>query len=126
MLQQPDRNIVRNPLSSFRTSKGEKNKMDTMLALFDMANNGVALDSVVGRAPSSQFGQNLVVAIRAILGPILLLVMGVVMIRYIWAKQMSQMWTTLIISVVVAAVFYVPNVIETIGVGIANLIDGAW
>lgn len=100
--------------------------MNTLLALLDVVNNATVVDTVIARAPSNQFGQNLAATIREIVGPILLLVMGLVMIRYIWSKQMSQVWTTLIIGVVVAAVFYVPNVIETIGVGIANLVNAAW
>lgn len=63
-------------------------------------------------------GNSLADGIRNFIGPILLLVMGIVAITFLFRREMTQFLIFLVISIVVAIIFYAPDVIKNIARGV--------
>ncbi|MGP4993714.1 hypothetical protein [Glutamicibacter ardleyensis] len=63
-------------------------------------------------------GDGLAKGIRNFIGPILLLVMGIVSITFLFRREMTQFLIFLVISIVVAIIFYAPDVIKNIAQGV--------
>lgn len=57
----------------------------------------------------------LVNSIRNFVGPIVLLVCGIAALNFLYQRQIMQMVIFLIIAVVVLAVFYTPDFIQSLG-----------
>lgn len=70
-------------------------------------------DFIVGATANS-----LADGIRNFIGPILLLVMGIVSITFLFRREMTQFLIFLVIAIVVAIVFYAPDVIKNIAKGV--------
>lgn len=58
---------------------------------------------------------DLVNALKAYIGPILLLVIGAVSITFLFRRQISQFLIFLVIAIIVAILFYAPDFITAIG-----------
>lgn len=63
-------------------------------------------------------GDSLAKGIRNFVGPILLLVMGIVAITFLFRREMTQFVIFLVIAIVVAIIFYAPDVIKNIAKGV--------
>lgn len=63
-------------------------------------------------------GGTLATGIRNFIGPILLLVMGIVSITFLFRREMTQFLIFLVIAIVVAIIFYAPDVIKNIAKGV--------
>lgn len=71
-------------------------------------------DFIVGAAS----GDSLAKGIRDFIGPILLLVMGIVAITFLFRREMTQFLIFLVIAIVVAIIFYAPDAIKNIAKGV--------
>lgn len=63
-------------------------------------------------------GDGIAKGIRNFVGPLLLLVMGIVSITFLFRREMTQFLIFLVIAIVVAIVFYAPDVIKNIAKGV--------
>lgn len=63
-------------------------------------------------------GNSLATGIRNFIGPILMLVMGIVAITFLFRREMTQFIIFLVIAIVVAIIFYAPDVIKSIAQGV--------
>lgn len=73
-------------------------------------------------------GDSLATGIRNFVGPILMLVIGIVAITFLFRREMTQFLIFIVIAVVVAILFYAPDVIANLGRNINDEtgLDGAW
>lgn len=59
--------------------------------------------------------ESLVSTVRDYIGPILLLIIGAISLTFLFKRQIAQFLTFLAIAIVVAIIFYAPDVITGIG-----------
>lgn len=73
-------------------------------------------------------GDSLATGIRNFVGPILMLVIGIVAITFLFRREMTQFMIFIVIAVVVAILFYAPDVIANLGKNINDEtgLDGSW
>lgn len=84
-----------------------------MLTLFtEFMNNGA--NYVVGAA---SLGTNLQSLIQSIIGPIFLTIVGVIAINFLIQRQIMQFVIFIVIAILVAALIYVPSMIQNLGTG---------
>lgn len=70
---------------------------------------------------------NLVDTLKAYIGPILLLIIGAISLTFLFKRQISQFLTFLAIAIVVAIIFYAPDVITNIAQGfVSDSGAGTW
>lgn len=70
---------------------------------------------------------NLVDTLKAYIGPILLLIIGAISLTFLFKRQVSQFLTFLAIAIVVAIIFYAPDVITNIAQGfVTDSGSGTW
>lgn len=60
-------------------------------------------------------GDSLADGIRGFVGPILMLVIGIVAITFLFRREMTQFMIFIVIAIVVAILFYAPDVIANLG-----------
>lgn len=65
-------------------------------------------------------GDSLATGIRNFVGPILMLVIGIVAITFLFRREMTQFMIFIVIAIVVAILFYAPDVIANLGQNINN------
>lgn len=73
---------------------------------------------------TSNSGENFANAIRTFVGPILLLIVGLVAISFLFKRQLTQFFQFAALALVVAVLFYVPGVVENLAAWVANLLGG--
>lgn len=95
--------------------------LDTIAMVNDFAGSiGVVLAHTSDLVVAKMNSNGLVNNIRGFLGPILLLIIGIVAITFLFQRQMTQFIIFLVIGVVVAGIFYVPDVIGGLGKSFGN------
>lgn len=70
-------------------------------------------------------GAELAQGIRDFVGPILMLVMGIVAITFLFRREMTQFIIFLVIAVVVAIIFYSPDLVQNIGKDVDKSVGGS-
>lgn len=70
-------------------------------------------------------GKGIADGIRNFIGPILMLVMGIVAITFLFKREMTQFIIFLVIAIVVAIIFYGPGLIVSIGQGVNKEVGGS-
>jgi hypothetical protein len=73
-------------------------------------------------ADSAQMAQ----AIRDFVGPILLVVVGIIAIPFLVRREMTQFIIFVVIAVAVFVLFYAPGIIEGLAKGVATQAGGEW
>lgn len=73
-------------------------------------------------------GDSLATGIRNFIGPILMLVIGIVAITFLFRREMTQFMIFIVIAIVVAILFYAPDVIANLGQNINDEtgLNGSW
>lgn len=59
-------------------------------------------------------GDSLATGIRNFIGPLLMLTMGIVSMTFLFKRQMTEFFIFLIIAIVVALLFYAPDIIKNL------------
>jgi ABC-type multidrug transport system fused ATPase/permease subunit len=59
-------------------------------------------------------GDSLATGIRNFIGPLLMLTMGIVSMTFLFRREMTQFMIFLIIAIVVAIIFYAPDIIKNL------------
>lgn len=65
-------------------------------------------------------GTNIQNLIRQIIGPIFLAIVGLIAITFLMQREIMKMVIFIVIAVVVAALIYVPDMIQNLGTGAGN------
>jgi len=75
---------------------------------------------------AASFGENLATLMQTIIGPIFLVVCGIMAFKFLKDQQMMQFIIFLVVAIVVAAIIYAPNFIKQIGSGLGNDSNLTW
>lgn len=65
-------------------------------------------------------------SIRAFVGPILLVVIGIIAIPFLVRREMTQFIMFVVIAIAVFALFYAPDIIKNLAEGVATPAGGTW
>jgi hypothetical protein len=88
--------------------------------MFDILAN---VDPFIIAATSQQLADS----IRAFVGPILLVVIGIIAIPFLVRREMTQFIIFVVIAIAVFILFYAPGIIEGLAKGVSDTADpGAW
>jgi hypothetical protein len=74
----------------------------------------------------AEFGSNLQDLISSIIGPIFLAIVGVIALVFLIQRQIMQFVIFILIAILVAALIYVPEMIESLGSGAGGELTGTW
>jgi ABC-type multidrug transport system fused ATPase/permease subunit len=83
-----------------------------------------SLGYVLASASGSQAATNITSFITSFVGPILLLAIGIIAIKFLVQRQMTQFFQFLAVAILVAVLFYTPGLIEKIGTWFGGLASG--
>jgi phosphate/sulfate permease len=65
-------------------------------------------------------GDSLATGIRNFIGPLLMLTMGIVAMTFLFRREMTQFMIFIIIAIVVAIIFYAPDIIKNLAKDVSN------
>ena len=64
--------------------------------------------------------QNLVNYLQGLFGPLFLGIVGIVALFFLFTREITKFVQFIVLAVLIAVVFYVPDIVETLAKGIAN------
>lgn len=85
--------------------------------------SSLANSTAILLADSSGGSEQLADAVRNFVGPILLLIIGIIAITFLVKREMTQFIIFLVIAIVVALIFYAPGIISSLAGSVANEVD---
>ena len=71
-------------------------------------------------APVALSTQGLVTYLQGLFGPLFLGIVGIVAIFFLFTREITRFMQFIILAVLIAVVFYVPTIVETLAKGIAT------
>ena len=81
----------------------------------------VAAGGTGGSGIDSTTGEGLASALRNFVGPILMIVIGIVAITFLFKRQLTQFFQFMALAILVALLFYTPGVLPAIAGWVSNL-----
>ena len=81
----------------------------------------MSISLIAAAAPQAAINtQNLVVYLQGLFGPLFLGIVGIVAIFFLFSRELTRFVQFIVLAVLIAVVFYVPQIVETLAKGIAN------
>jgi len=81
----------------------------------------MSISLIAAAAPQAAINtQNLVVYLQGLFGPLFLGIVGIVAIFFLFSREITRFVQFIVLAVLIAVVFYVPQIVETLAKGIAN------
>ncbi len=77
-----------------------------------------------GSQSGSAAAENITGFLKAFIGPLLLIAIGIIAIKFLMQRQMTQFFQFLAVAILVAVLFYTPGLIQTIGTWFGNVASG--
>lgn len=81
----------------------------------------MSISLIAAAAPQAAINtQNLVYYLQGLFGPLFLGIVGIVAIFFLFSRELTRFVQFIVLAVLIAVVFYVPQIVETLAKGIAN------
>jgi hypothetical protein len=81
----------------------------------------MSVSIIAAAAPQAAINtQNLVNYLQGLFGPLFLGIVGIVAIFFLFSREITRFVQFIVLAVLIAVVFYVPQIVETLAKGIAN------
>jgi predicted lipid-binding transport protein (Tim44 family) len=64
--------------------------------------------------------QNLVTYLQGLFGPLFLGLVGIVALFFLFTREITRFVQFIVLAILIAVVFYTPNIVELLAKGIAN------
>jgi hypothetical protein len=64
--------------------------------------------------------QNLVTYLQGLFGPLFLGIVGIVALFFLFTREITRFVQFIVLAILIAVVFYTPNIVELLAKGIAN------
>ena len=64
--------------------------------------------------------QNLVNYLQSLFGPLFLGIVGIVALFFLFTREITRFVQFMVLAILIAVVFYTPNIVELLAKGIAN------
>ena len=80
----------------------------------------MSISLIAAAAPQAAINtQNLVDYLQGLFGPLFLGIVGIVAIFFLFSREITRFVQFIVLAVLIAVVFYVPQIVETLAKGIA-------
>ena len=81
----------------------------------------MSISLIAAAAPQAAINtQGLVDYLQGLFGPLFLGIVGIVAIFFLFSREITRFVQFIVLAVLIAVVFYVPQIVETLAKGIAN------
>jgi len=81
----------------------------------------MSISLIAAAAPQAAINtQGLVDYLQGLFGPLFLGIVGIVAIFFLFSREITRFVQFIVLAVLIAVVFYVPDIVETLAKGIAN------
>jgi hypothetical protein len=80
-----------------------------------------AVSIIAAAAPQAAIStSNLVKYLQSLFGPLFLGIVGIVALFFLFTREITRFVQFIVLAVAIAVVFYVPSIVQTLALGIAN------
>ncbi len=76
--------------------------------------------SIIAAAAQTINTQGLVNYLQSLFGPLFLGIIGIVALFFLFTREITRFMQFMVLAILIAVVFYVPNIVELLAKGIAN------
>jgi hypothetical protein len=81
----------------------------------------MSVSIIVAAAPQAAIStQNLVDYLQSLFGPLFLGIVGIVALFFLFTREITRFVQFIVLAILIAVVFYTPQIVETLAKGIAN------
>ena len=81
----------------------------------------MSVSIIAAAAPQAAINtNNLVIYLQSLFGPLFLGIVGIVALFFLFTREITRFVQFIVLAVLIAVVFYTPNIVETLAKGIAN------
>jgi hypothetical protein len=81
----------------------------------------MSVSIIAAAAPQAAINtQGLVVYLQGLFGPLFLGIVGIVALFFLFTREITRFVQFMVLAILIAVVFYTPNIVELLAKGIAN------
>jgi hypothetical protein len=81
----------------------------------------MSVSIIAAAAPQAAIStQNLVNYLQSLFGPLFLGIVGIVAVFFLFTREITRFVQFIVLAVAIAVIFYVPSIVHTLALGIAN------
>ena len=81
----------------------------------------MSVSIIVAATPQAAINtNNLVVYLQSLFGPLFLGIVGIVALFFLFTREITRFVQFIVLAILIAVVFYTPDIVETLAKGIAN------
>jgi hypothetical protein len=81
----------------------------------------MSVSIIAAAAPQAAISTgNLVKYLQGLFGPLFLGIVGIVALFFLFTREITRFVQFIVLAVAIAVVFYVPDIVQTLALGIAN------
>jgi hypothetical protein len=81
----------------------------------------MSVSIIVAAAPQAAINtNNLVTYLQSLFGPLFLGLVGIVALFFLFTREITRFVQFIVLAILIAVVFYTPNIVELLAKGIAN------
>jgi len=81
----------------------------------------MSVSFIAAAAPQAAISTtNLVTYLQSLFGPLFLGIVGIVALFFLFTREITRFVQFIVLAVLIAVVFYTPNIVELLAKGIAN------
>ena len=81
----------------------------------------MSISIIATAAPQAAINtQNLVSYLQSLFGPLFLGIVGIVALFFLFTREITRFVQFIVLAILIAVVFYTPNIVELLAKGIAN------
>jgi non-ribosomal peptide synthetase component E (peptide arylation enzyme) len=81
----------------------------------------MSVSIIAAAAPQAAINtQNLVAYLQSLFGPLFLGIVGIVALFFLFTREITRFVQFIVLAILIAVVFYTPNIVELLAKGIAN------
>jgi hypothetical protein len=81
----------------------------------------MSVSLIAAAAPQAAINtQNLVDYLQSLFGPLFLGIVGIVALFFLFTREITRFVQFMVLAILIAVVFYTPNIVELLAKGIAN------
>jgi hypothetical protein len=81
----------------------------------------MSVSIIAAAAPQAAIStKGLVIYLQSLFGPLFLGLVGIVALFFLFTREITRFVQFIVLAVAIAVIFYVPDIVQTLALGIAN------
>ena len=81
----------------------------------------MSVSIIAAAVPQAAINTNgLVIYLQSLFGPLFLGLVGIVALFFLFTREITRFVQFIVLAVAIAVIFYVPDIVQTLALGIAN------